>query len=68
MSLMIGRFRLLGDHTGKMKKALHHHMMKSVAVSSFIEHSADVQIIIVKPGRPCPDVWIIGSYASNLDK
>ena len=68
LSPITGLFKLLGDHTiGKMKKALHNQIM-SVAVSGFIEHSADVQIIIVNPRRPCPEVWIIGSFTSNLDK
>jgi hypothetical protein len=40
---VLGQFELPGDHTiGKMKKALHNHMMKSVAISGFLEDSADV--------------------------
>lgn len=43
MQPIIGCFRLLGDHTiGKMKKALHNHMKKSIAVFGFLEDSADV--------------------------
>jgi hypothetical protein len=43
MNAVLGQFELPGDHpVGKMNKAVDNHMMKSVATSGFIKHSADV--------------------------